>query len=235
MSNPTQLLQQAVKEFEAGKAAQAVALCQKVIQREPRNILALTFLSLVEQQRGRFEQALSSIQRAIKLSPSNAEAHRSAGVILMAMGRTAEALEATRKAAALQPDLPGVQAQLGTALTRLERGDEAMASLETALRQDPHPNAELFSTVAAALEQCCDFVHAEEFARRALGLKPNSLEGLISLGNALLGQAKPVEALRAYDKALAIKPDDSIIRYDRSLALLASGDFLHGWAGSEHR
>jgi Flp pilus assembly protein TadD len=48
-----------VKEFDAGKSAEAVALCEKAIQREPRNIPALNFPALVELQRGRVEQALS--------------------------------------------------------------------------------------------------------------------------------------------------------------------------------
>ena len=59
MSKPARLLQQAVKEFDAGKSAEAVALCEKAIQREPRNIPALNFPALVELQRGRVEQALS--------------------------------------------------------------------------------------------------------------------------------------------------------------------------------
>jgi tetratricopeptide (TPR) repeat protein len=235
MSKPTQLLQQAVKELEAGRPAEAVALCERVIEREPGNTLALNFLALVEHQRGRNEQALSWIQRAIKISPSNVEAHRSAGTILLALGKFGEAAEATRKAAALQPDLPGVHAQLGKALTMLERGDEAMASLEIALRQDPHPNADLLNTVAAALEQCCDFVRAEEFARRALLLQPNFKDAFMSLGNALSAQGRLGEALQAYDQALALKGDDAMTRYNRSLVLLASGDFLRGWAEYEWR
>ena len=68
------------------------------------------------------------------------------------MGRYAEAADATRKAVALQPDLHGVHGQLGMALTKLERCDEAMASLEIALRQEPHPNAELLNATSAALQ-----------------------------------------------------------------------------------
>ena len=235
MPGPIQLLQQAVREFQAGKSAQAAALCEKVVERDPRNILALNFLALVEQQRGRHEQALSWIQRAIQLSPSNAEARRTAGSILLGLGRYAEAAEATRKAAALQPDLPGVHAQLGAALTKLERGGEAMASLEMALRQEAHPDADLLNTMAAALEQCCDFVRAEEFARRALRLQPGSKSAFNSLGNALLGQGRPGEAVRAFDQALALHADDANARYNRSLALLAGGDFLRGWAEYEWR
>ncbi|MGD0816433.1 MAG: tetratricopeptide repeat protein [Verrucomicrobiota bacterium] len=235
MIKPALLLQQAAKELEAGKTAEAVALCEKVIQREPRNILALNFLALVELQRGRQEQALSWIQRALRFSPTNAEAQRSAGCVLLALGRYAEAVAATRQAAALQPNLRGVHVQLGMALTKLERCDEAMASFDIALRLEPHPDAELLNAVAAALEQRCDFVRAEEFARRALQLQPQSKEVLNNLGNALMGQTRLEEAVQVYDQALALNGDDAAICYDRSLALLASGDFLRGWAEYEWR
>jgi tetratricopeptide (TPR) repeat protein/glycosyltransferase involved in cell wall biosynthesis len=235
MSKLTQLLQQAVKALEAGRSAEAVALCEKVVEREPHNVLALNFLALVEHQRGRNEQALSWIQAALKISPSNAEAQRSAGTILLALGRYAEAVETTRKAVAIQPDLPGVHSQLGKALTMLERGDEAIASLEIALRQESHPNADLLNTLAAALEQGCDFVRAEEFARRALLLQPDFKDGFMSLGNSLSAQGRLGEALRAYDQALALKSDDAMTRYNRSLVLLASGDFLRGWEEYEWR
>jgi tetratricopeptide (TPR) repeat protein/glycosyltransferase involved in cell wall biosynthesis len=235
MSEAIRLLQQAVKEFEAGRPAEAAALCEKVIQREPRNLLALNFLALVELRRGRHEPSLSWIQRAIKIAPSNAEAHRTAGSIFLALGRYAEAADETRQAAALQPDLRGVHAQLGAALTKLNRNDEAMASLEIALRQTPQPDAELLNTVAAALEQRCDFVRAEEFARRALRLQPGSSDACNSLGNALLGQARLGEAIQAFDQALALDSGPTNARYNRSLALLAGGDFSRGWAEYEQR
>jgi Tfp pilus assembly protein PilF len=113
MSKPTQLLQQAVKELEAGRTAEAVALCEKVVEREPRNLLALNLLALVEHQRGRNEQALAWIQRAIKISPANAEAHRSAGTILLALGKIAEAVEATRKAAGFSQTCQAFTRSLG--------------------------------------------------------------------------------------------------------------------------
>lgn len=235
MSNTIRLLQNAVKKFDAGDSAAAAALCAQVIQREPANILALSYGALIEQQRGRNEQALVWIQRAVKLAPADARAQRTAGSIMLALGRHDEAVEMTRKAATLQPDLPGVHAQLGTALTKLERGDEAMASLETALRQNPHPDADLLNTVAAALEKCCDFVRAEEFARRALRLQPGYERALNSLGNALLGQGRLTEAIQAFDQVLAQNPAEANTRYNRSFALLAGGDFLRGWAEYETR
>jgi Tfp pilus assembly protein PilF len=235
MSKTIRLLQNAVTEFEAGNFERATTLCAQVIQREPANILALSFGALIEQQRGRHEQALIWIQRAIKLAPADAQAQRTGGAIVLALGRYDEAVAHTRKALELQPNMPGIHAQLGTALTKLERADEAMASLELALRQEQKPDAELLNTVSAALEKVCDFVRAEEFARRSLQRKPDYQPAYNSLGNALLGQGRLAEAIQVFDQALARNPDDANTRYNRSFALLASGDFLQGWADYEAR
>ena len=235
MSKTIRLLQNAVTEFEAGNFERATTLCTQVIQREPANILALSFGALIEQQRGRHEQALLWIQRAIKLAPADAAAQRVGGAIMLALGRHDEAVAHTRKALELQPNMPGLHRQLGTALTQLERADEAMPILELALRQEQEPDAELLNTVSAALEKACDFVRAEEFARRSLQRQPAYPPAFISLGNALLGQGRPAEAVQMFDQALARNPDDATTRYNRSFALLTSGDFLQGWADYEAR
>jgi hypothetical protein len=120
-------------------------------------------------------------------------------------------------------------------LNKLGRCDEARASLEIALRQTSHPDADLFNTMSATLEKCCDFVRAEEFARAALRVQPAWQAAFNSLGNALLGQARLGEAVQAFDQALALNGDDVTAHYNRSLALLAGGDFLRGWAGYEWR
>jgi Tfp pilus assembly protein PilF/glycosyltransferase involved in cell wall biosynthesis len=233
--NPVHLLQQAVKAFEAGNYPEAAALCETVVQKDPHSVVALNFLALVKQYQGRNEEALAHIRQAIKLVPSNAEAHRTAGGILIALERYAEAAEATRAAAKIQPDLPGLQAQLGAILVRLGQYEEALSCLEAAFQQDPNPDADFLNTFSAALEQRCDFVRAEEFARRSLQLRRDDAATLNSLGNALLGQGKLSEAVQAFDQALALKSDEPNARYNRSLALLAGGDFTRGWAEYEWR
>ena len=235
MSKTIRLLQNAVTAFETGNFERATTLCAQVIRREPANILALSYGALIEQQLGRHEQALIWIQRAIKFAPTDALAQRTGGSIMLALGRYEEAVALSRKAMELQPNLPGIHAQLGTALTKLERGDEAMASLELALRQEPQPDAELLNTVSAALEKCCDFVRAEEFARRSLQRQPDNHTAWNSLGNALLGQGRLPEAIQVFDQVLARNPDNANTRYNLSFALLASGDFLRGWAEYEAR
>jgi len=233
MSKTARLLQQAMEQAEAGRAAEAIALCEQAVRSEPRNFLALSLAALLEQGRGRHQEALVWAEKAVKAGPSNPQALSTAGTILLALNRYAEAADRFRKALSVQPDLPGIHAQLAVALQKTGQLNEALASYRIALKQNP--DADLLSNFSGALEQSCEYEQATEVAQRALALQPQSAEALNHLGSALFGQGRVEEALQAHDRALNLKPDHVEARYNRSLVLLMAGDFARGWAEYEWR
>jgi Tfp pilus assembly protein PilF len=233
MSKAARLLQQAVEQHEAGKAAEALSLCEQAIRHEPRNFLALTLAALLEHSRGQYQPALTWAEAALKAGPSNAEAYSTAGVILLALERYADAAERFRKALSLNPGLPGVHAQLGCALHKLDRLDEALTSYRLALSQNP--DAQLFGNLAAALDEHGEHAAAVEFARRAAALQPDSASAQNNLGITLYSQGAITDALQAYDRALRLRSDYVDAHYNRSLAMLAAGDYARGWVEYEWR
>jgi tetratricopeptide (TPR) repeat protein len=233
MSQAAKLLKQALEQRGAGKPAEAIALCERAIKVEPGNFPALSLAALIEHERGRNEQALAWAKRAVKAGPSHPAVHTTAGTVLLALERFDEAAAAFSKALSLQPNLPGIHAQLARALHKAGRLEEAVASYRIAMTQNP--DARLCENMAAALEQLCEYPQAEELARRALAMEPQSAGALNNLGNALLGQARVGDAVQAYDRAIGTQPDHAGARYNRSLALLAGGDFTRGWAEYESR
>ena len=54
-----------------------------------------------------------------------------------------------------------------------------------------------------------DFKGAEEQARKALAVDPNSAEAYALLGTALFAEKEPDEALEAYNKVIELKPNDA--------------------------
>lgn len=60
--------------------------------------------------------------------------------------------------------------------------------------------------------------HAVAWLSRAIALEPKTLY-LTTLGTALLQQGRGEEALAAFDKAIALKPDDAELWSNRGLAL----------------
>lgn len=79
------------------------------------------------------------------------------------------------------------------------------------------------------------WVEAAAVLSRASALLPDHAGAAHALATALhrLGRAR--RAVAAYDRALALQPDHAEARWNRALALLATGDFAEGWRDYEWR
>ena len=64
---------------------------------------------------------------------------------------------------------------------------------------------------------------------------PEHVESNSNLGNVLLALGKTGQAIEVHSTALQLAPDSSQVIFNRSLALLKSGNYQTGWAGYEHR
>jgi len=114
---------------------------------------------------------------------------------------------------------------------RTERGAEL---LRRAIALDP-AEATAHSNLGNMLLQDGKIGEAVACYRRAISLRPDFPSALNNLGNALKARKEFVAAIASYDKALALAPNDAEVRYNRALALLASGDLEAGWEAHEER
>jgi len=157
---------------------------------------------------GRHAAAEALFRRALAQDASRAQYHFALGCALQASGRHDAAVESYRRALALDGGLVPAMINLGSILQASgERGVDAQRHLEEAL--------ELF--------------------RAATTLAPGAPEGWINLGFALERSRRLAESRQAYDRALAIDPSLADARFNRSLVLLAQGDFAAGWEDYEAR
>ncbi len=75
-----QALAKAAQLGQAGRLAEAAALCEEVLKGAPDNVEALHLLGLVALQSGRPQDALARFQAAVKIDKNFAPAHNHAGV-----------------------------------------------------------------------------------------------------------------------------------------------------------
>ena len=61
------------------------------------------------------------------------------------------------------------------------------------------------------------------------------VESISNLGNVLLALGKTGQAIETHSAAQELAPNSSQVIFNRSLALLKTGDFRKGWVGYEHR
>jgi Tfp pilus assembly protein PilF len=123
--------------LQAGRLAEAEAVCRRRLADWPGHPETLNQLANVLDELGRFEEAEIAYRDAIAARPGFAEAHYNLGLMLQGQNRLEEAEAAYRQAATLAPTLAQAHNNRGAALRDLRRLDEAMAAFETAIRLRP--------------------------------------------------------------------------------------------------
>jgi tetratricopeptide (TPR) repeat protein len=233
-ANVQQALQQAVTLHQQGRLDEAERLYNGVLLAAPDHFDALHLLGVLMRQRGRSAEALRLIDQALATGVRSADAHSNRANVLFGMRRFAEALSGYDVALALRPDDAELLSNRANTLCELGRARDAVTDFDraTALRpNDPdilgnRANALLALNRAAEALACCD---------AALAARPGDVKALVNRGNALCDLQRPQDALVSYERAIAVAPDNAEAHWNKSLVLLAQGDFARGWPEYEWR
>jgi len=115
---------------------------------------------------------------------------------------------------------------LSTAKAQLARGDlkTVESTLWTILASEPaNEQALLMLGVVRGRQQ--RYAEAEALFRRVLQLNPKSIVASRNLAGALLAQNKPDDAIRQYNQAIQLSPQDSDLKIEVAKLNLGRGDF----------
>lgn len=118
---PSEAVQKALAQLNAGRADQAEALLRRGFQKNPRDGDAAQLLGMVLFQTGRADQAEYFLRGAIKAEPGRAEFHASLGNLLAATNKTEPAVAAFREG--LRLDGSHLPSLLGLGLSLMRTGD----------------------------------------------------------------------------------------------------------------
>lgn len=198
---------------QAGELQRAEEAYAEVLELEPEHAEALYRLGEMAVLSGDSSRGAGLIQRAISIDASRAYYHYSLGCALHASDWRG-AIAAYRRALDLEPGNQGARMNLGCLLQ--ERGE-----LEAAWLGDER--------AAQYLDE------ASAHFRAVHDIAPGNPAALLNLGYTLERQLKPEEALRYYERALALEPELAEARFNRSMLLLAQGRFREGWQEYEWR
>jgi predicted O-linked N-acetylglucosamine transferase (SPINDLY family) len=190
---------------QAGRIADAQALCREIIEHAPRHFDALHLLGVTEYQNGRHEEADRLLQQALLIEPRSAAACSNHGIVLHELKRYDAALARFDKAIALKPDYAEAFSNRAMTLIELGRLVEAVASCERALALRPN-YPEAYSNRGNALCQLRRYDEALANCDKAVALRPGYADALSNRGDALIELGRFDEALASYDRAIALKP-----------------------------
>jgi predicted O-linked N-acetylglucosamine transferase (SPINDLY family) len=204
--------------YAQGKRAEASALSERLLQRNPTHADALHVLGIDAWMSGDGARAVTLLSRA----PPRADILTDLGVMLRSQGKLADAEAAYRRALSLDPDLVQALGNLGNVLLDLHRPVEAEAAFSQGLSANPDSPWLLRGLALALLAQDKAGV-AEASLRRAVAVAPENADAHETLG-ALLGQTgRPVEAETHHRIALPRLKDQARCLSNLALALQTQG------------
>lgn len=131
------LLAEAEVLSSRGETAEAEALCDAVLRREPEHIGALRVLAKAADADDRHIIAEAFLKRIVRLLPDDAEALTDLGKFLTERSRYPEAIECFEAAGRLAPDNAEVPLCLGNLYSILDRSAEAAAAYDRCLSLEP--------------------------------------------------------------------------------------------------
>ncbi len=213
-AGPGQALQRqlavAVRLLQAGRLAEARAAYQKVLATDPRSVLAMHHLAIVEHQLGFSDAALERLQQCLSLKPGYAAAHSDIGVILMQLGRDQDAIAALQQAIRLNPRLAAAHCNLGDLMQRRGDAQAAESAYSKALALQPN-----FAAAHAGRADClmalARLAEARQACETAIRLAPKLAPAYGVMGAILHKEHKHLEAIAAYHHALQLDPTAAVV------------------------
>lgn len=189
---------------------------------------ARVFRGLTNNRRGEQQLALADYDAALKIDPDNVDALVDRAAIYATDGKPKRALADFNAALAVEPDNPTALYNRGYVHFSLHDYDQALSDYDAAIALDP--------TMALAYNNRClvraivgrELVKALADCDTALKLAPLNLDVRETRGFVYLKLGEPAIAIKEYDAAIAIDPNQVIALYGRGLARLQDGQCPRG-------
>lgn len=212
----------------------AIARFERAARINPRNAIAQNNLGFALLHANRAEDALAACDRAIALQPQLATAHNHRGIALARLSRNAEARAAFAQALTLDPRLTLAALNLGEQANHAGDADAAAAAYDRALALEPgNVHAATGRAFAAALAG--DLPAAAQALEAIVARAPQHAPAWQTLGAVRNFAWDHDGAENAFQRALALVPNDVDARFGVASARLGRGDLAAGWEAFEQR
>jgi tetratricopeptide (TPR) repeat protein len=209
----------------SGSHAQAIAIYERLIARDPDDADVHQELARSRQELGQHPAAISHLRRVLELAPDRTPVRIRLGILLLQTGLGPEALPLLEQARRELPDDAEVAALLGRTLLMVDQPGAALAALEDAARLG-EVEPWMHNEWGNALARLGRLEEAEGHFRAVVAVEPTNAQALYQLGLAVELSGRRREALELYRRALAQAPNP-LVRA-RMEALEASEESAEG-------
>ena len=221
--DPASLLQQATAALQAGRAAEARALCQQVLQTLPGQPDALQVMAMALAAQGDADGAEEHFRQSLSRAPRRADILVNFGHLLRRMDRRSDARSRFRKAVKVSPAFVPGWYNLGLVAREIGDVNEALRCARKVTELDPAypPGWELLAAIEQGRERN-DL--AIEACRAGLKHLPEAPRLHYSLGQLLRQECDFTAAAEAYRRAEDCGFQSPDLYINRLEALSEAGD-----------
>lgn len=217
-------LRQCAMFFDKDDYAAASSRCSAAAAIEPNNPWPFMGLSEIAIEQKKYSDAVSFAHKAVALAPMMAEAHFSLGEAFAMNGEGDSAADELKEVVNLDPKEVDALVMLGDLYTPPDRSDDgdnstALAYYESAATlapEDPDIHQRLASLYSKEKLPAAA-IHEYEILEK---LEPKNDAWPRAEGRLSIGVENYPDAIAAYGRVLALKPDDSDAHYWRGHSLL---------------
>lgn len=220
-------------QMKAGLVDLAVTSFEEVLGKDPDDADAWHGLGLACLERGEYPEALVALGRAVTLDPESASFLYDLGNAHLDAEDFAGAAEIFQGVLQLAPEHTDALTNLANALVQGGNLEDAEVAVARAIRMR---SCWLDYMNLGQLELArWQFSGSASAFKRATELAPEQWEAWSCRGVIAHEQGDFDRAITYYDQGLLISSDHPEILWNRSLTLLAQGDFKQGWDAYESR
>ncbi len=218
----------------AGDLQRAKADFEQALRVDPNHFDALQLLGNLHLVFGEPTKALRLLQSASIIDPYFPPLLLNIGKCYAQLSDCRRALEFYDKALAARPGYEDALFCKGVELNRARNGMQALACFEPLVRRHPS-RVDLLCEYVLALCDVGDYTSALEITDKILLIDPNFAEGRDTRGTILAEMGRNEEAAREYERATALKPDNTLFRIHQAYNQILMYNFKDGWLGFESR
>ncbi len=219
---------------KAGGIREAVEVLEQAIAIDPKQPEALVNLGGICLQKGDLDRAEDLLERALALRPGNPVALNNMAGVLLAKKRLDQAESVARRALEIEPGFADAAFHLGRILAERRQPKEAAVAFERCVARRPDFLEAQLGLGTQLKEQGLLEQAADRF-KQIIARNPSSKEGCVGLASVRIEQGRWDEAHDLCNRALRVDPDYAEAHWNRSLVLLARGEFEKGWKDYEWR
>ncbi len=198
---PTELLQQAASQLQAGRLNETANTCQKILEDHPGQPDALHMLAMAAATSQRFDEAEQLFLETIKHAPKRPDILVNFGNFLRNLGRLSEAQVRMRKAVKVAPEFSAGWYNLGMLLHASFEMKEAASCARKALKLEP-THAAAWELLASAEQKQGNADAAIQACRDGLVQIPDSPRLTYAIAQLLRQECEFSESVTAYQAAL---------------------------------